>query len=100
MTGTEESSSKMLSHHDKITPGQTWSQVMDTQAVELLRTEIRRALSDASNEPIDDIPIAELGLDSLSFFEVLMNLSDHGINFPVAKLDNHMTIRSLLDTLN
>jgi acyl carrier protein len=75
--------------------------VMDAQAVVLLRKEIRKALGDNSNDPIDDISIAELGLDSLSFFEVLMNLrEDHGIHFPVEKLDNHITIRSLLETLN
>ena len=49
---------------------------MEKSAEEIIRTEFRNKLREDIGDGIDDIPISDLGIDSLDFFEILINLED------------------------
>jgi acyl carrier protein len=63
----------------------------------IIRREIGSLLRVDHPGDFDDIPLAELGMDSLEFFEAVMILEDdHGIVIPVAELDSTVTLRRIL----
>lgn len=69
----------------------------DATAV-IIRREIRKLLRADHPGDFDDVPLAELGMDSLEFFEAVMILEDdHGIVIPVAELDSTVTLRKILE---
>ena len=65
-------------------------------AENVVRDEFRRLLREDYPENFEDVPLAELGIDSLDFFETTMILEDkYGIVVPVAKLHNAITLREI-----
>jgi acyl carrier protein len=71
-----------------------------TKKIEIEPTlrHIFHALSETpAGSPIDDIPISKLNIDSLDFFDMIVNLEDeHGIIIPVDNLSNEITLRELI----
>ncbi|HQT01030.1 MAG TPA: acyl carrier protein [Thiobacillus sp.] len=68
---------------------------------EIIRTEFRKMLRQDFPAEIDDIPIADMGVDSLDFFEVILRLEEaHGIVIPIEKLDSVVTLRDLIAALD
>jgi acyl carrier protein len=64
---------------------------------DIIREEFRQLLRDDHEGDFDEMPLAELGVDSLDFFEVLMILEDeHGIVIPVKELHNTITLKEIL----
>lgn len=49
---------------------------MSNSTEEIIRNEFRKLLPDDYQGNIDKIPLAELGVDSLDFFETTMILED------------------------
>ncbi len=72
---------------------------MAEKTEELIIAEFRSKMRKDIGDNINDIPIADLGIDSLDFFEILMNLEEEfDIIIPVENLDNTVTISSLIST--
>ena len=72
---------------------------MAEKTEELIIAEFRSNMRKDIGDNINDIPIADLGIDSLDFFEILMNLEEEfDIIIPVENLDNTVTISSLIST--
>jgi len=67
-------------------------------AIEPTLRHIFHTLSETPpGSPIDDIPISELNIDSLDFFDMIVNLEDeHGIIILVDNLSNEITLRELI----
>jgi len=66
----------------------------------IVRNEFRGLLRDDHPDDFDDIPLAELGVDSLEFFEVTMILEDeHGIVIPITDLHSSVTLKEILAML-
>lgn len=64
---------------------------------ETIRESIRDFLKKPTLENVDNIPLAQLGIDSLDFFEWLMILEEkYEIDIPIEKLDNDITIGQLI----
>lgn len=64
---------------------------------QIIRDAIQNSTKLATLENLDDVPLAQLGIDSLDFFELLIMLEEkHGIDIPIEKLDAGLTIRQLL----
>jgi len=64
---------------------------------EVIRAELRDYLRDDFDEDFDARPIAELGLDSLDFFDLLARLEDeHGLVIDIESLDNEVTLHDLV----
>ncbi len=71
-----------------------------TDTKTLVRDEFRCLLRHDIEGDIDDIPLSRLGIDSLDFFEALIQLEEaHGIVIPIEKLDNAVTLRDLFAAL-
>ena len=50
---------------------------------------------------VEKTPLAELGIDSLDFFEAVMSLEEKlGLEIPVEELDAQMTVRSFCSLIN
>ena len=63
----------------------------------IIRKELLKLLRDDIETDIDNIPIAELGIDSLDFFEMLLQIEeDHGIEIEIDKLDEKITLQTLI----
>ena len=71
---------------------------MNQQSVEtVIRKELRSLLREDIGDDIDDIPIAELGVDSLDFFEMLVYLDEeYGIEIPIQNLNDEVTLRAVI----
>ena len=55
--------------------------------------------TDIGND-INNIPIADLGIDSLDFFEILLYIEDNlDIIIPIEELDSTVTIDSLISSI-
>lgn len=64
----------------------------------IIRSEFRKLLRDDYERNFDELPLASLGVDSLDFFEALMNLEDdHGIVVPVNELHSTITLKELFE---
>jgi acyl carrier protein len=64
---------------------------------EILRAEFLPLFRNNIPDNVDDIPLYELGVDSLGFFEKIVHLEDEfGIFISIEKLDNNVTLRSLI----
>lgn len=72
-----------------------------SQRTEHVVHEAFRALLPAdAGDGIDTVPLAQLGVDSLSFFNTILMLEDElGISIPLTELDNQVTLRDLLATI-
>ena len=63
----------------------------------IIRKELLKLLRDDIETDIDNTPIAELGIDSLDFFEMLLQIEeDHGIEIEIDKLDEKITLQTLI----
>jgi acyl carrier protein len=63
----------------------------------IIREELLKLLRDDIEMDIDNTPIAELGIDSLDFFEMLLQIEeDHGIEIEIDKLDEKITLQTLV----
>lgn len=70
---------------------------METDRRAIIHGELRKLLRDDIGDDISDTPIAELGVDSLDFFDLLSQLEDaHGIDIPIEHLDENVTLNSLV----
>lgn len=64
----------------------------------IVRTEFLKLLREDYQGEVDDIPLADLGIDSLDFFDKLLYLEDElGIRIPIQELDDKITLRELTD---
>ncbi|TDJ62699.1 MAG: acyl carrier protein [Proteobacteria bacterium] len=78
-----------------------WQRSVAKTTEDIVRTEIKNLLRDDCPDNFDDIPLAELGVDSLEFFEVLMILEDdYGIILPVDELHSSISLKDIIDALN
>jgi acyl carrier protein len=69
----------------------TYEQLLNTVVAEF-RTRMRKDLE----ADVERTPLAELGIDSLDFFEAVMALEERlGCEIPIEKLDAATTVRSL-----
>lgn len=72
---------------------------MTDDRAEIIRTAVRDRLRTETLK--DDAPLAQLGLDSLDFFELLVDLEEqHGIDIPIEKLNNDVATRHLIEALD
>ncbi|MCX2978860.1 acyl carrier protein [Halieaceae bacterium IMCC11814] len=63
----------------------------------IIRKELLNLLRDDIGTDIDNTPIAELGIDSLDFFEMLLQIEeDYGIEIEIDKLDEKITLQTLV----
>ena len=70
-------------------------------AKSIVREEFRKLVRADYQGEIDDVPLAELGIDSLDFFEKILFLEDeYGIVISITDLDNEVTLNNLLSLLN
>lgn len=66
----------------------------------IVRDEFKKLLRDDHRNDFDNVPLAELGIDSLDFFEKILVLEDEfGISVPITELDNDVTLRDILSAL-
>jgi acyl carrier protein len=65
---------------------------------EIIRKTFRSLLRTDFEGDMDRIPLAELGIDSLDFFEALIDLEDqHGLKIPIEKLDGTVTLLDIFE---
>lgn len=63
----------------------------------VIRREFRKLLPADYDRDFDARPLAELGVDSLDFFETIMILEeDYGIVIPIEKLESSVTVDDLV----
>lgn len=66
----------------------------------VVRSEFLALLPDNQKDNIDDIPLADLGVDSLDFFEKVLFLDEeYGIKISIEELDNDLTLGEVLSSL-
>lgn len=66
----------------------------------IVRSEFLKLLPDDQQGDIDNVPLADLGIDSLDFFEKLLLLDEeHGIRIAIEELDNDVTLGDILSSL-
>lgn len=71
--------------------------ILNTNIANTIRSELRAYLRDDFEGDFDNRPIAELGLDSLEFFELIAQLEDeHGLTIDIESLDNELTLVDLV----
>jgi acyl carrier protein len=64
----------------------------------IIREAFRGLLRKDFEGNIDRIPLAEMGIDSLDFFEALIELEEqHGLKIPIEKLDGNLTLVDIFD---
>lgn len=67
----------------------------------IIREAFRILLRNDFEGDLDRIPLAELGIDSLDFFEALIDLEEqHGLKIPIEKLDGELTLVDLFRLSN
>lgn len=72
----------------------------DHTAQSIVRREFRSLIREDYEGAIDHVPLAELGVDSLDFFEKLLYLEDeHGICISISELDEDVTLSDILSAL-
>lgn len=70
---------------------------MENGARDAVRYEFYKLLRDDIGNDVDETPIAELGVDSLDFFELLYHLEEiYNIEFPIDSLDESVTLNDLV----
>ena len=63
----------------------------------IVRREFGELLPEDRRDAIDDVPLVELGIDSLDFFERILYLEEEfGISIPVEDLDDKVTLADIL----
>lgn len=68
---------------------------------EIVQAEFMKMVRKGIDGNIVDVPISELGIDSLDFFETVILLEEEfGIKIPIEKLDNKITLGGILASLN
>jgi acyl carrier protein len=66
---------------------------------ELIRNTFYELLKISKNTPIDDIPINDLNIDSLEFFEFIVDLEEtHKIFIPIENIGDEITLSSLISS--
>lgn len=61
-----------------------------------IREAFRQLLPEGYEGDFDALPLAELGIDSLDFFETVMILEeDHGILIPIEKLESTVSLNDV-----
>jgi acyl carrier protein len=69
----------------------------ELDAASIVRREFNKLVPD---EIVEETPLAELGVDSLDFFDKILTLEDeYGIKIDIAELDEDMTLRDVLSSL-
>jgi acyl carrier protein len=67
----------------------------------IIRETFRALLRQDFEGDIDHTPLAELGIDSLDFFEALIALEErHGFAIPIEKLDGSVTLEAMYRALD
>jgi acyl carrier protein len=66
---------------------------------QLIRDTFYGLLKKNKDSTVDHIPINELNIDSLEFFEFIVDLEEtHGISIPIESLGNEITLNSLISS--
>lgn len=66
---------------------------------ELIRNTFYELLKTSKNTPIEDIPISDLNIDSLEFFEFIVDLEEtHKIFIPIENIGDEITLSSLISS--
>jgi acyl carrier protein len=72
---------------------------MEREAI--VRETFRALLREDFDGDIDRTPLAELGIDSLDFFEALIELEEqHDLTIPIEKLDGSVTLEGMYRMLD
>ncbi len=73
---------------------------MSKTSEEIVRDEFRKLLREDFSGEFDEIPLVELGIDSLEFFEATMILEDEfGIVVPVTDLHSEITLKEIFSMI-
>lgn len=73
---------------------------MASDSASIVRNEFKKLLPADRMEGIDETPLADLGIDSLDFFEKILILDEEfGIKIPISELDNDVTLKDILASL-
>lgn len=66
---------------------------------ELIRKTFYELLKTSQNTHIDDVPISELNIDSLEFFEFIVGLEEtHKIFIPIENMGDQITLSNLISS--
>lgn len=66
----------------------------------IVRREFEALISEDRQKKIDDVPLTELGIDSLDFFEKVLYLEDeYDIRIPIEELDENVTLAQIIKHL-
>lgn len=66
---------------------------------ELIRDTFYGLLKTSKDTPIDDIPISDLNIDSLEFFEFIVDLEEtHKIYIPIESIGDEITLSNLISS--
>lgn len=72
----------------------------NADAESIVRREFQKLFPEGRDAGSDNVPLADLGIDSLDFFEQLLLLEEeHGITVDISELDNDLTLKDLLSSL-
>lgn len=75
--------------------------MVDEQLLATVSTEFRTRMRKDLDRDVERTPLAELGIDSLDFFEAVMALEERlGCEIPIEKLDAATTVRSLCQVID
>ena len=63
---------------------------------DIIRNEFKKILRDEYQDPFDTMPLADLGVDSLEFYETIMILEDKfGITIDDSELHSSVTLEQI-----
>jgi acyl carrier protein len=66
---------------------------------ELIRQKFYGLLKASRDTPVDAIPISDLNIDSLEFFEFIIDLEKtHKISIPIESFDDEITLSTLISS--
>ena len=83
------------------TPGYPANRYTSMKCEPIIREAFRALLRQDFEGEIDRTPLAELGIDSLDFFEALIALEErHGLVIPIEKLDGSVTLEAIYRALD
>jgi len=69
----------------------------ELDAASIVRREFNKLVPE---EIVEETPLAELGVDSLDFFDKVLTLEDeYGIKIDISELDENLTLRDVLSSL-
>lgn len=73
------------------------NQMLEENIAITIRETITSLIKGSTFQVFDETPLQELGIDSLDFFEKIIELEErHGIVIPIDRLEKQITLRSII----